>query len=104
MITIGLLPFLHPDYDCYHLLNLPEYLYCKDEKDFLNKIDELENDFDKYKDLMQQCFDLIKPEYLNGWLIVNGIFGNIAKDLGYKYEFKPGVKSIFNRFSKEFIQ
>ena len=104
MITIGLLPFLHPDYDCYHLLNLPEYLYCKDEKDFLNKINELENDFDKYKDLMQQCFDLIKPEYLNGWLIVNGIFGNIAKDLGYKYEFKPGVKSIFNRFSKEFIQ
>jgi hypothetical protein len=95
---------LHPDYDCYHLLNLPEYLYLKDEKDFLNKINELENDFDKYKDLMQQCFDLIKPEYLNGWLIVNGIFGNIAKDLGYKYEFKPGVKSIFNRFSKEFIQ
>ena len=104
MITIGLLPFLHPDYDCYHLLDLPEYLYCKDEKDFLNKIDELENDFDKYKDLMQQCFDLIKPEYLNGWLIVNGIFGNIAKDLGFKYSFKPGVKSIFNRFSKEFIQ
>ena len=57
-----------------------------------------------YKDLMQQCFDLIKPEYLNGWMIVNGIFGNIAKDLGYKYEFKPGVKSIFNRFSKEFVQ
>ena len=76
----------------------------KSEKDFLNKIDELENDFDKYKDLMQQCFDLIKPEYLNGWLIVNGIFGNIAKDMGFKYSFKPGVKSIFNRFSKEFIQ
>lgn len=104
MITIGLLPFIHPDYDCYHLLDLPEYLYLKDEKDLLNKVNELEANPQMYKDLMQQCFDLIKPEYLNGWMIVNGIFGNIAKDLGYKYEFKPGVKSIFNRFSKEFVQ
>ena len=76
----------------------------KDEKDLLNKVNELEANPQKYKDLMQQCFDLIKPEYLNGYMIVNGIFGNIAKDLGYKYEFKPGVKSIFNRFSKEFVQ
>lgn len=104
MITIGLLPFIHPDYDCYHLLDLPEYLYVKDEKDLLDKVNELEANPQKYKELMQQCFDLIKPEYLNGWLIVNGIFGNIAKDLGFKYEFKPGVKSIFNRFSKEFVQ
>lgn len=104
MITIGLLPFIHPDYDCYHLLDLPEYLYLKDEKDLLNKVNELEANPEKYKELMNQCFDLIKPEYLNGYMIINGIFGNIAKDLGFKYEFKPGVKSIFNRFSKEFIQ
>ena len=86
------------------MLDLPEYLYLKDEKDLLNKVNELEANPQMYKDLMQQCFDLIKPEYLNGWLIVNGIFGNVAKDLGYKYEFKEGVKSIFNRFSKEFVQ
>ena len=104
MITIVFLPFIHQDYDCYKLLGLPEYLYLKDENDLLNKVNELESNPQMYKDLMQQCFDLIKPEYLNGWLIVNGIFGNIAKDLGYKYEFKPGVKSIFNRFSKNFIQ
>ena len=86
--------------------NLKEYLLeaLKDEKDLLDKVNELEANPQKYKDLMQQCFDLIKPEYLNGYMIVNGIFGNIAKDLGYKYEFKPGVKSIFNRFSKEFVQ
>ena len=55
---------------------------------------ELEANPDKYKALMEECFNMIKPEYLNGYLIINGIFGNIAKDLGYKYEFKPGVKSI----------
>lgn len=104
MITIGLLPFIHPDYDCYHLLDLPEYLYVKDEKDFLNKIEELEANPQKYKDLMEECFNLIKPEYLDGSLIINGIFGKIAEDLGYDYEPQPGVKSIFNRFSKEFIQ
>ena len=103
VIILGLIPFIHPEYDCYNLLGLPEYLYVKDEKDLLNKVNELESNPQMYKELLQQCFDMIKPEYLNGWLLVNGIFGNIAKDLGFKYEFKEGVKSIFDRFSKNYI-
>ena len=103
-ITLGLLPFIHPDYDCYKLLGLPEYLYVKDEKDLLNKINELEANPEKYKQLMKECFDCIKPEYLDGSCLVNTIFGCVAKDLGYEYTPKQGVKSIFNKFSKEFIQ
>jgi len=98
MIILGILPFLHPDYDCYNLLKFPEYLYLKDEKDFLNKINELEKNPQKYKDLMKQLQDMLKPEYFDGSFIVNGIFGNIAKDLGFKYEFKKGVKPILNRY------
>ena len=98
MIILGILPFLHPDYDCHNLLKFPEYLYLKDEKDFLNKINELERNPQKYKDLMKQLQDMLKPEYFDGSFIVNGIFGNIAKDLGFKYEFKKGVKPILNRY------
>ena len=104
MITIGLLPFIHPEYDCYHLLDLPEYLYVKDEKDFLNKIDELENNPELYKKLFNECAATIKPEHIDGSFLINGIFGNIAKDLGFKYEKKPGVEPIFNRYSKDFMQ
>lgn len=98
MIILGILPFLHPDYDCHNLLKFPEYLYLKDEKDFLNKINELEKNPQKYKDLMKQLQDMLKPEYFDGSFIVNGIFGNIAKDLEFKYEFKKGVKPILNRY------
>jgi hypothetical protein len=104
MITLGILPFIHPEYDCHHLLDLPEYLYITDEKDMLNKVNELEADKNKYIELMNDCFSRIKPEYLNGYMLVNGIFGNIAKDLGFKYKFKPGVESIFNHFDKDFIK
>ena len=104
MLTFGLLPFIHPDYDCYHLLDFPEYLYVKDPEDFKNKINELESNPQKYIDLMNECFKLIKPEYLDGSFLVNGIFGNIAKDMGWNYEKQPGVKSIFNRFSKSMMQ
>ncbi len=102
-ITLGLIPFIHPEYDCYHLLDLPEYLYLKDEKDFLNKINELENDPQKYRDLMNECLEAIKPEYCDGSLLVNFIFSHIAEDLGYSYEPKPGIKSIFNIYTKDFI-
>lgn len=98
MIILGIMPFLHPDYDCYHLLGFPEYLYLKDEKDFLNKIEELDKNPQMYKDLMKQLQGLLKPEYFDGSFLINGIFGNIAKDLGFKYEFKPGVKPIMNRY------
>lgn len=104
MITLGILPFIHPEYDCHHLLDLPEYLYITDENDMLNKVNELEADKNKYIELMNDCFSRIKPEYLNGYMLVNGIFGNIAKDLGFKYKFKPGVESIFNHFDKDFIK
>ena len=104
MLTFGLLPFIHPDYDCYHLLDFPEYLYVKDPEDLKAKVMELEANSDKYIELMNECFKLIKPEYLDGSFLVNGIFGNIAKDMGWTYEKQPGVKSIFNRFSTEFVQ
>jgi len=104
MITLGLIPFLHPEYDCNRILNFPEYLYCKDEQDFLNKCRELDANPEKYKALLQECFKLIKPEDLDGSRVNNFIFGEIAKDLGFNYE-KPahGVESLFNRFDKKFI-
>ena len=101
MIVIGVIPFLHPDYDCHHLLDLPEYLYVKDEQDFLNKVRELDANPEKYKALLNECIAAIKPEYLDGSLINNFIFSHIAEDMGFTYE-KPehGVKSLFRRFSK----
>lgn len=102
MIIYGLIPFLHPDYDCYHLLDLPEYLYVKDEQDFLNKVRELDANPEKYKALLDECMNSIKPEYLDGSLVNNFIFTKLAEDMGYTYEpVEHGVKPILSRFGKK---
>lgn len=104
MITLGIIPFLHPDYDKDHLLNFPEYVYLKTPQDFLNKINELENNPELYKKVLNDCFNMIKPEHLNGTEVNNFIFTNIANDLGFAYEPSvTGCKPLFNRFSKDLI-
>lgn len=86
MIMWGIIPFLHPDYDKNKLLNFPEYLYIKNPKDLLNKINELENDQEKYIMLLNECLDLIKPEYLDGTFLNNLIMNKIYNDLGLEYK------------------
>ena len=101
MIMQGLIPFIHPEYDIYHLLDVPEYCYIKDEKDMLNKMRELDSNPELYTKVFNECLNCIKPEYLDGSEVVNNIMGGIYNDLGLEYTKRDGVESIFNRFSKE---
>lgn len=100
MITQGLVPFIHPDYDKNRILGLPEYLYVKDPADFANKMAELDANPDMYRKLINECFDCIKPEYLDGSYLVNNIMSKIGKNLGFDYINHTGVESIFNHFGE----
>lgn len=97
MITMGLLPFLHPDYDKDHLLNFPEYLYLNDVNDMITKMRELDANPDKYVALLNECFDLIKPEFIDGSFLNNLIFNRIAELEGFEYEDKKGIDMKVNR-------
>lgn len=99
MITLGLIPFMHPDYDKDHLLGLPEYLYLKSPQDLLDKIKYLDEHDDEYKKLLNECLDSIKEYYMNGEYLNNLIFSTIGDDLGFEYEHKDGVKTIINRYN-----
>ena len=101
MIMQGLIPFIHPDYDIYNLLDIPEYCYIKDEQDLLNKMRELDNDPVKYKEIFDACMNCVKQEDLDGSAIINFIMGRIYKDMDLEYINREGCESIFNRFSKE---
>ncbi len=101
MIIIGLIPFIHPEYDPKRLLGLPEYLYVKDEKDFKEKLLELENDPNKYMQLYDECASYIKPEFLDGSLVVNTIMRSICNDLGWEYQDRPGVSQVWNHFQNK---
>lgn len=100
VIVKGILPFLHPDYDKFHLLDIPEYLYVKTPEELLEKVRELDNNPELYLKLLNECFELITPDLLNGSRINNFLFSKIGEDLGFEYEKKNGVKSIFNHYNK----
>lgn len=100
MIIKGLIPFIHPDYDRDRLLGLPEYCYLKDEKDLLTKMRELDANDELYLRLLNNCFNCISEDDLNGKRMNNFIFNHIAEDLGFEYKEKEGCESIFDHFSK----
>lgn len=104
LIILGLVPFIHPDYDKDRLLGFPEYVYLKSPEDLLNKIHELDANPELYKDIMKQCQDCIKPEYLDGSDLNNRLLGTIAKDLGFEYKPKKGIENtLFDHFNKDVI-
>lgn len=101
MIMQGLIPFIHPDYDIHRLLNVPEYCYVNDVDEMIYKMNELDNNPELYKKVFDECMNCIKPEYLDGSEVVNNIMGGVYRDMGLEYTDRPGVESIFNRFSRE---
>lgn len=104
MITQGLIPFIHPDYDKYRLFDLPDYIYLKDEKDLLNKMRELDNNPELYRKVLNECMDCIKPEYLDGSYVVNNVMRLVEENEGYSWNNVEGVPQIFNRFSRNMLE
>lgn len=99
MIIKGLVPFIHPDYDKNRILGLPEYLYVNNPEEFVSKMSELDANPDMYRKIINECFDCIKPEYLDGSYLVNNIMTKIGNNLGFDYINHKGVESIFDHFS-----
>jgi hypothetical protein len=98
MVTNGIIPFIHPEYDPYHILGLPEYVYVKDADDFKRKVFELDSDNELYLKVLNGCLDSIKEEDIDGTYINNFIMSNIAEDLGFDYIEKK-EKIVFNNFN-----
>ena len=99
MIIKGLVPFIHPDYDKNRILGLPEYLYVNSPKEFASKMAELDANPYMYRKLINECFDCIKQEYLDGSYLINNIMSKIGNNLGFDYVNHKGVESIFDHFS-----
>lgn len=102
LICLGIVPFIHPDYDPDRLLGLPEFLYVKTPQEMLQKMRRMDENPDGYRKVINLCMDVIKPEWQDGSLVINTVFSGIAKDLGWTdYEDAKGVDCIFTHFAKD---
>lgn len=102
LICLGIIPFIHPDYDPHRLLKLPEYIYVSSPTEMLAKMAAMDKDDQLYMGVLSDCIKAMdKEEYYDGTLVVNSIFNPIAKDLGWEgYEEGKPVEVIFDHFSK----
>lgn len=107
-ICLGLIPFIHKDYDKFRLLGLPEYLYVNTPQELLQKVRELDADDEKYKALYAECVAKFKPSWYSGKALNNFIFSKIGERIGFTYEKKEGLtpenRIIFHRFEKDVFQ
>lgn len=104
LITLGIIPFIHPDYDPGRLLGLPEFLYVDNPEEMIKKMRRMDANPEGYVKTLKICMDVIKPEWLDGSFLVNGIFRRIGENLGWEENTDaPGVSNIFNHFSKEIL-
>ncbi len=93
MLMFGIIPFLDPDNE--NIFGAPEFIHTENAKDFIEKVNFLENNHDEYVKLWYKCQELIQDDNLwNGSYFFNklekeirDIFGiNMVRegDLDYK--------------------
>ena len=101
LICLGIIPFIHHDYDPNRFLGLPEYLYVNTPQEMIEKMQQLDNDETLYRNILRRCMNVIKQTWQDGSMIINNMFDYISKDLGWD-EYRPadGVEPIFQHFSK----
>lgn len=105
MILMGLIPFLHPSYDPEHLLELPEFLYVKSPEDLKQKIEILDTDSKRYKQLFAECVDALKPGYFDGSILINDIMNKIAEDRGESNTNREGIThKVYDHFNANLLQ
>lgn len=80
MIYYGIVPFwIKGTYDTGNIFTeLPDYIKVESEEELWDKIDELNNDPEKYKALVKTLYDALKPEYFTNDFIKQ-VFGSILE-------------------------
>lgn len=76
MLIFGIIPFLDPDNE--NIFGAPDFIHAESAKDFIEKVNFLENNYDEYVKLWHECQELIHDDSL--W---NGsyFFDNLERDI-----------------------
>ena len=88
LISHGVIPFMHPNYDSQKHIKVPEFIRITEPQDLHNKIEMLENDPDLYRSILQECLDLISNSDIDGTTLNNTILSTINK-----YDYQQNDKS-----------
>ena len=84
------IPFLDPDNE--NIFGAPEFIQTKDAKDFIEKVNFLENNHDEYIKLWNECQELIHVEGLwDGSIFFNNLGTEISNIFDIQLEKKGTI-------------
>ena len=90
MLIFGIIPFLDPDNE--NIFGAPEFIQTKDAKDFIEKVNFLENNHDEYIKLWNECQELIHVEGLwDGSIFFNNLGTKISNIFDIQLEKKGTI-------------
>jgi hypothetical protein len=79
MISFGIIPFFHPEYDLQKHCNVPEFIRIKNPQELHEKIEFLEKNPQEYTKILNQCLMCIKDSDLDGTNLNNILMKNIPQ-------------------------
>jgi hypothetical protein len=77
MISYGIIPFFHPDYDTQKHLKVPDFIRVSSPDELHRKIELLEHDIDLYNHILDECKSLITEDDISGVTLNNLIIKNL---------------------------
>jgi len=90
MLIFGIIPFLDPDNE--NIFGAPEFIQTKDAKDFIEKVNFLENNHDEYIKLWNECQELIHVRGLwDGSIFFNNLGTEISNIFDIQLEKKGTI-------------
>ena len=90
MLIFGIIPFLDPDNE--NIFGAPEFIQTKDAKDFIEKVNFLENNHDEYIKLWNECQELIHVKGLwDGSIFFNNLGTEISNIFDVQLEKKGTI-------------
>ena len=87
LLSHNVIPFMHPGYDTQNNCNMPDFIKIKNPEELHEKIEYLENNQDKYIQILNECKVQITGEDLSGQALSNIIF-----------EYMPAINKFGNDF------
>lgn len=79
MIYLGIIPFMHPEYDEQFNIKCPDFIRVKSPEELHDKIEILENDPILYKKCFEDLSSMLKPELFSGEILNSKIMKVINK-------------------------
>lgn len=79
MIRMGIIPFVHPEYDSQKNIGFPEFLRIKSAEDLQNKMDFLDNNVEEYNKLYTSLQNMITPDKQDGTYLNKVIMNSLER-------------------------